>query len=151
VVGQDKGKKSERPWRVTNTLVHELGHSLFGLDEEYFDRMEPSGEDCEGSAPHRAADLTEAEKWWGHLVGQVDPFFVEYRDTMVSHGLWGAREHFEFEESLTVGFFPAGCGFKPTGYSIMSWTHPDDGAIPVFGTVNRLRASQILELWSGTN
>jgi hypothetical protein len=143
----------ERPWRTTNTLVHELGHSLFGLEEEYF--LQGQGEphsDCEeGFAPHRAGDLAEAQMWWGDLVGQVDPFFIEYRDTLVSYGLWEAKERFEFEKALSVGFFPAGCGFKPTGYSIMSWTHPDQGAIPVFGSVNRLRASQILKLWTGTN
>ena len=142
----------ERPWRSMNTLVHELGHSLFGLDEEYFSLDGESHGDCEeGLAPNRARDMTEAQMWWGDLVGQIDPFFFEYRDTLVSYGLWEAKEPFEFEKALTVEFFPAGCGFKPTGYSIMSWARPDQGAIPVFGSVNRLRASQILELWTGTN
>ncbi len=147
------GVEPERPWTSTYLLVHELGHSLFGLDEEYFDRESPEPiEEGEGEefAPHRAANLTQAESWWGDLVGEVDPFFYEYRDTLVSYGLWEAKEHFEFETALTVGYFPVPLGIKPTGYSVMAWTRPEGGAIPVFGSVNRLRASQILQLWTGT-
>lgn len=69
---------------------------------------------------------------------------------LVDTGLWAAKEHFDFENALTVGYFPMACGVKPTGHSIMAWTRPQDGGIPVFGSVNRLRATQVLQLWTGT-
>lgn len=142
----------ERPWKTTNVLIHELGHSLFGFDEEYFDidSDRSPDEECEGWAPHLAANRTEAESWWGDQVGEVDPFFYEYRDTLMSYGLWEVKEQFDFENALTVGYFPWGCGIKPTGYSIMAAQYPERGAIQVFGSVNRLRATQILQLWTGT-
>jgi hypothetical protein len=129
-----------------------MGHSLFGLWDEYFDTEAPreTGADCDSTAPNVAADETEAKTWWGHLVGGVDPFYYEYRDTLLDHGLWATKEPFDFESGLTIGYFPMACGVKPTEYSVMAWRRPQEGAIPVFGSVNRLRATQVLQLWTGT-
>lgn len=108
------------------------------------------GEECDSFVPNVAADRTEAEAWWGDLVGEVDPFFYEYRDVLIGYGLWAAKEQFDFERALTVGFFPTATCIKPTRYSVMAWRLPQEGAIPVFGSVNRLRATQVLQLWTGT-
>ena len=101
-----------RSWMSAGVLIHEMGHSLFGLWDEYFDTEAPGqpGDECDSVAPNVAADQAEAETWWGHLVGEVDPFYYEYRETLVDYGLWAAREQFDFDSALPVGFFSAGCG-----------------------------------------
>lgn len=129
--------------------MHELGHSLFALEGEYFDleATDVGYEECEGLAPNIAANPAVAESWWGDLVGEIDPFFYEYRDTLQGYDLWD-EEQFDFEAALTVGFYPTDCNVRPTAHSIMDRHRPEEGAIPVFGTVNRLRAEQILGLWN---
>jgi hypothetical protein len=143
----------QQPWRSSQVVVHEMGHAVFGLWDEYFDtnpgQEDWNDEDCDRWPPHLAAKQTEAEAWWGHLVGEIDPFFYEYRNALMTYDLWDEKKPFDFERTLSVGFYPTACPIKPTGYSIMAWVQPDQGAIPVFGTVNRLWAEKILQLWTG--
>ncbi|MBC7406200.1 MAG: hypothetical protein H7230_01870 [Candidatus Parcubacteria bacterium] len=62
------------------TLLHELGHAIFGLADEYIEtgKVEPVF-----GYPNCASSLEEATLWWGGNLGKVDPFFYEYRDNFI--------------------------------------------------------------------
>jgi len=134
------------PLLEADTLTHELGHAVFDLRDEYalFDRS------TEWGYPNCAPDMETAEKWWGHLVGDLDPFLDEYIETLDEHGLFFG-DRVEMAASLTVGYSRGGCygdldtdeAVRPTGESIMH------SQTPVFGSVNRSRVEEILGLWSG--
>ena len=124
-------------------LAHEWGHALFDLRDEY---EEPERGVTHGY-PNCAPDSAAAEEWWGDATGAIDPFAYEYID--VSRA-WGQYVDPDLVVKLTVGEYPGGCysdqddaAVRPTGDSIMN------SGVPVFGEVNRLRAEEILSLFSG--
>lgn len=123
------------------TLAHESGHSLFGLHDEY---SEAGALIPYLSYPNCANNLSEAQNWWGNLMGQVDPFYYDYKKFM---------DEKPNESEIAIGFNFGGCFgpddgknvVRPTINSIMR----NDYEIPVFGSVNRQRVEQILNLFSG--
>lgn len=62
-------------------LSHELAHALFALGDEY---REPGVNNGPRIFPNCADTLSEANRWWGDLVGQVDPFFYEFRTKFIN-------------------------------------------------------------------
>jgi hypothetical protein len=149
------------PWTSSAVTVHELGHSLFGLSDEYA-APEPGLRPEDGSAepsncsntgadhPNCAYNLADAEAKWGDLVGELDPFFDEYQETLESYGLWGDGPLPELREAATVGFHINGTVLKPTKYSFMSSDTLKRPFVPVFGSLNRRWAETILNLFAGT-
>jgi len=81
------------------------------------------------------------------LVGEVDPFYYEYRAFMAAEGFNACPE-----EYYRVQYVNGGCGVptedtevrRPTTSSIMRTSRE-----AVFGSVNRRRAEQVLNLFSG--
>ncbi|GEM_PF-3087554 len=124
-------------------FAHETGHSLFGLADEY----DKSAAEPEYTYPNCAHDAQEAIDWWGDLKGKIDPFYYEYKKVSEANGLQAYPEN-----GVMTQYFYGGCGIphgkesviKPTEFSIMS------GYGPVFGSVNRRRAEQVLNLFMGT-
>lgn len=49
--------------KIGNRLAHELGHSIFGLADEYAE----AGKDKKPRKPNCAPDKETAKKWWGEL------------------------------------------------------------------------------------
>lgn len=127
---------------AASVLSHELGHSLFGLRDEY---EEYSLEIPTIGRPNCARDQTDAEALWGDLVGEVDPMFDRWREASLEAGI--PTEFFATREDVTVGYVEGGCyafgggAVRPTNDSLMN------GNIPVFGSVNRRRVEQVLDLW----
>ncbi len=134
------------PLSETETFTHELGHAVFDLRDEYTQY----GRDTKHGYPNCAPDMEIAEAWWGDLVGEVDPFLGEYASVMESYGQW-VPGRAELEASFAVGYEWGGCygeqggagAVRPTADSIMH------GQTPVFGSVNRRRAEEIMDLWTG--
>lgn len=124
-------------------LAHELGHSLFGLQDEY---VEADSDAARIGPPNCAIDQADAEALWGDLEGRVDPMFDRWISAMEEAGL---SEFVDITEAdITVGFFEGGCfgpwegtAVRPTADSLMN------NNIPVFGAVNRQRAEAVLDLW----
>ncbi len=134
------------PFAAAQGVSHELGHSLFGLIDEY-QRDEPAPK---LAPPNCAENQAQAEQWWGDLVGEVDPQFQIYRSALQEHGLWTDDMEATLEDDLTVGFFNGWClaatpdAVVPIRLSLMS----DD--VPVFGAVNRRQVELVLQRWAGT-
>ncbi len=63
------------------TLAHEMGHSIFNLNDEY---SEPGISTPVLAYPSCASNENEGRLWWGNYLGQVDPFFYEYRDNYIN-------------------------------------------------------------------
>ena len=63
------------------TLAHEMGHSIFNLNDEY---PEPGISTPVLGYPSCASNENEGRLWWGDYIGQVDPFFYEYRDNYIN-------------------------------------------------------------------
>jgi hypothetical protein len=118
-------------WPASDTVVHELGHSLFGLRDEYGPPARPGLRPEDVSAdlggcriglglhhtprpPNCAISLTDAEARWGDLVGDLDPFFDEYRQSLESYGLWEDGPYHARKEDVTVGYHVTAEWLKPT-------------------------------------
>lgn len=123
-------------------LTHESGHALFGLRDEYY---EGDREESIYGYPQCAHNQDEAEEWWGDLVGQIDPFYYEVAEFM--------DKEINVNE-IKIGFINGGCFgtpygeegvLRPTEKSMMKY-HYD---MPVFGSANRRRVEQVLDLFSG--
>ncbi|MFQ5947517.1 MAG: hypothetical protein ACE5KX_01475 [Acidimicrobiia bacterium] len=136
-----------RPFDEADTVTHELAHGLFDLRDEYVETIDYP-RPVQFGYPNCAATQEQAEQWWGSLVGTVDPFFFEWRDTLTRYGLWTEFDD-DIEQRVRVGFHVGGCysegdqAIRPTGDSLMN------SQIPVFGSVNRARIEEILGLWTG--
>ena len=133
-----------RDWPVgeADTLAHEWGHALFDLRDEYVD-VERS---ATHGYPNCAPDQATAEEWWGDLVGEIDPFVYEYVAALERYSVW--IDPF-LTDRVAIGYEVGGCysegsdAVRPTGDSLMN------SGMPVFGSVNRRRVEEILDLWSG--
>jgi len=130
-------------WRfgAATTLAHEFGHALFDLRDEYveFGRITQYG------YPNCAASASQAEEWWGDLVGETDPFVYEYLDDRSRFDLYTPDD---LIEAVTVANQVGGCYgdvdvVRPTTDSIMN------SEVPVFGAVSRQRVEDLLGQFSG--
>ncbi|MEL6980868.1 MAG: hypothetical protein AAFO29_00435 [Actinomycetota bacterium] len=129
---------------TATTLTHELGHSLFGLRDEYeeFGNIEPSF-----GPPNCAATIEEAETLWGDQVGELDPMFDRWREAMTDADLW--FEEGDVADDFTVDLVVGGCfgdqentdAVRPTRRGLMN------GEEPVFGSVNRARVEAVIDLF----
>ncbi|MBM3696745.1 MAG: hypothetical protein FJW79_12600, partial [Actinobacteria bacterium] len=132
----------DRPLHYAGIFLHELGHALFDLRDEYSSGTRP----VQHGYPNCAPDMGTARKWWGDLEGAVDPFTHEYLEVMARHGQWVPET---LVADLTVGYHSGGCysfedeAVRPTAESLMN------GLTPVLGAVNRRRTESILALWTG--
>ena len=124
-------------------LAHEWGHALFDLRDEY---QEP-GRSVTYGYPNCAPDRAAAESWWGDQLGEVDPFVDEFVAVSTRWSQWVDPD---LVTNIAVGYFGGGCYeggtdevVRPTGDSIMN------SGVPVFGSVNRRRAEEVLSLWTG--
>lgn len=141
------------PLGVSRTLAHEWGHGLFGLRDEYY------GFDDRGIAvgyPNCAPDAATAERWWGSMVGEIDPFVDEVasleaerlRDPGAAIGASGSGS---LRERTVIEITEGGCYsdvgsaevYRPSQDSLMN------SEVPVFGAVNRARVEEVLAQFSG--
>lgn len=137
--------------------MHELGHSIIGLKDEYEGKsVEPYY-----GYPNCARDLEEAKEWWGDKVGNVDSSYYDlieisekfYNETKNEKNVVSVPS-FEYcgEEDVRVGYIRGWCQsrsdanvIRPTNNSLMVRA----SNCFVFGSVNRERAEQVLNLFSG--
>lgn len=145
------GVPSEFPFVSVTTLAHELGHSMFGLADEYVgDFLGYDGRLDLSSYPACAEDWGEAERWWGDLEGDVDPMFEIWMDEIEALGLgFDEGTEADLRSSVAVTYVHGGCYARPRSYratrdSLMN------SEVPVLGSVNRRFAERILELWEGS-
>lgn len=136
------------PLNGVTTLAHEWGHSIFGLRDEYY------GFDDRGISagfPNCAPDIESAERWWGDVIGEVDPFVDEVIAIQ--------DERLEFSEFINDGLVErtaveitaGGCYsdfgstevYRPSVDSLMN------SEVPVFGVINRRRVQEVLSRFSG--
>ncbi|MBC7406202.1 MAG: hypothetical protein H7230_01880 [Candidatus Parcubacteria bacterium] len=75
------------------TLLHELGHAIFGLADEY---IETGTTEPIFGYPNCASSLGEASLWWGGNLGKVDPFFYEYRDGFIQGATQMPDAHYRY-------------------------------------------------------
>lgn len=127
-------------------LAHETGHALFGLSDEYYGGSQWA---TVYAYPNCAESQMQAQKWWGNLVGQVDPFYYEFKAFMEKNGQMVLPE-----SAIKVGYVNGGCFTVPYGQSGVIRPSEnsmmlDHRSLPVFGSVNRKMAEDILQLFSG--
>ena len=129
-------------------IPHELGHALFNLADEYVgEELGFDGRLDLSSWPTCAEDLEEANVWGGDLTGDVDDMVDIWADEMADAG-FPLQDLNAWEEDVAVGAIDGGCYAVPgsvraTRDSLMNRN------IPVFGSINRRWAEQILDLWEG--
>lgn len=151
-----------------DVVAHELGHSLFNLRDEYLSPARGTifGHNC-------ARSQAEAQTLWGSVVGQVDPFYYEWKASMQTYGLWVATSatqavnpkdgslmdntHNPSEDEMRVGYVTGGClqgdAVMPTQTSLMSNSASARfGQVypPVFGSANRRVIENVLGLFAGS-
>ena len=135
------------------TLAHELGHSVFSLADKYvFDVFGFDGRSNWSFYPACATDQSQAEEFFGDLVGTVDPAFETFVSERAAFGLpFDEATENQLRDLIRVDFVPNGC-FGPEGVAIRS----TDGGLmyaqdllPVMGAVNRRWAEQVLDAWAG--
>lgn len=120
-------------------LSHELGHSLFGLSDEYF------GDDGPNTGSWNCvATRADAEAKWGGLLGDVDPFAQEVLDQLVTLGIDVSQ--FDLVDDTTARVTQGGCdgpedgqAFRPSEESLMKFQ------VPVFGAGDRARVDAVLD------
>ena len=59
--------------KISNRLAHELGHSIFGLADEYAEK----GKDKKPRKPNCAPNKDTAKKWWGGFEGKEGVGYFE--------------------------------------------------------------------------
>jgi hypothetical protein len=125
-------------------FVHEVGHAVFGLQDEYAGSDTPLY-----GYPSCAHNISEAQEWWGDSYGKIDPSFYDYKKAFDENKLQLSVT----EEDFRTTYFYGGCYIpygdnrvvKPTKESIMGVNQE----LPVFGLVNKKRIEQVLSLFSG--
>jgi hypothetical protein len=155
-----------------SVVANELGHSLFNLRDEY---VRTGVEFGDRYGHNIARNQTEAQSLWGDVVGQVDPFYYEWKAKMQSHNIWidksnpecyfDAKRNIQIcswypdAEEIKVGFFDGGgitttgISVRPTYTSLMSNEDVRDKSWPrfppVFGMANRKVMQSVFNLYSG--
>lgn len=150
-------------WGMDYALfVHESGHGIFGLHDEY---TEPGQTEPLTDLPNCAASLEEAEQAWGNLIGSVDPFYYTVVNEMKKYGIDFITSYDEAEDGNLIEktverypmsdyitqYFKGGCYveygdervIKPTKESVMSSNYP------IWGSVNRKQVQKVLDMFSG--
>ena len=134
------------PQLEADTLTHEMGHAIFELRDEYYEADRP----VIYGYPNCAPSEDVARRWWGDLVGEVDPAvytWIDYQKRYYEY--FGEEGPATLVDWVTVRPTAGGCYdgtddvVRPTEDSIMN------SQIPVFGAVNRRRVESILGLFSG--
>ncbi len=154
-------------------LNHELGHSLFGLGDEYSEFGSTEGR---VRYPNCAPDQATAESWWGTLAGQTDAFtsqvfLAEFPSAQSWYNYIGIdpvtadpstyttyQDALDYQVNQTkVGYVKDGCfsGYndpnsptKPTLSSLMSSDYSGNVS---YGLVNGRHINTILNQYSGTS
>ena len=139
---------------ASDIFIHENTHALGNIGDEY------GG--CYGFGVNNALTQEEAERKWGSLVGQVDPFydeFIAFHKDKKNNIYWGDLSIDELfpREDYRVGYVRAsekflswteesygGDCFSPTKTSLMNVS---SGTI--LGSVNRRHLEEIFKLFSG--
>ncbi len=136
------------PTTGASTLTHELGHAIFDLRDEY---VEPGVAAPRTGYPNCPRSVEQAEAWWGDLMGVVDPMTDVWFSVADDADLWYREGGLEEARDLTriAPTIGPGCAsessraVRPSADSMMS------SEIPVFGAVNRRRAEEILNIFTG--
>jgi len=129
-------------------LPHELAHAMFNLPDEYVgQQLGFDGRDDLSSWPTCAESESEADDWWGDLVGDVDPMVDLWVAQMDDAG-FPLFDSDDLAAGVVVSNIDGGCygvagSVRATFDSLMNTN------IPVLGSVNRRWAQQILDLWDG--
>jgi hypothetical protein len=130
------------------TLVHESGHFLFGLGDEY---REPNEQDVRYKLPNCVQYNGRATLNWSNRIGQVDPFYNEVV-TLLNNASYPSNK-IPAQSLITTGINRNFCQSDvtefqavPTQASIMN----EHFKMPVFGSVNREKVERVLNLFSGT-
>ena len=140
-----------RPVGAARTLVHELGHALFGFADEYVGRQGVDASDTPRNSfwPSCAADRETAERWWGDLVGQHDPMIEVWAEEQAAAGFALDEEFLDhLREQGIVEFIEGGCfgdegSFRPVDDTLMGFE------FPAFGPQNRRAAEAVIDLFTG--
>jgi IgA Peptidase M64 len=154
-------------------VTHELGHSLFGLADEY---VEPGRTDPPRIRyPNCAENSTQAREWWGNLEGRLDPYYNDWKSDLINYNykLIDGKYYYEYfdpvtnqnalfeinieeiepKELYTVGYINGGCFTETVG----SQTRPtvqsmmNSSLTPLFGAVSLREINKVLNLFSGNN
>jgi hypothetical protein len=131
---------------VQETLAHEMGHSIFGLTDEY---VETNNKFFVAFKPSCAINSTMASDWWGDLDTQVDPFYTTFTNKRASLGLTSpAVSQITIGQNTGVGCLSdVDSGqIKATKNSLMN----NQYQLAVPGSVNLRQINKILNLFSGT-
>ncbi len=129
-------------------VPHELGHAMFNLPDEYVgQQLGFDGREDLSSWPSCAENQTEADAWWGDLLGDVDPMVQIWHEEMEQAG-FPLGDPDALAEAVVVADVQQGCygvegSYRATFDSLMN------NNIPVLGSVNRRWAEEILDLWEG--
>jgi hypothetical protein len=134
------------------SLIHEMGHAMFNLADEYVGEVLGfDGRYDLSSWPSCAEGPAEAEAWWGDLAGEVDSMVDVWVDEMTTHGVWDEASAAVVAESwrskVEVGFVDGGCYATPGSIRATEDSLMNSG-IPVMGAVNRRWAETVLDLWA---
>ena len=130
-------------------VVHELGHAMFGLSDEYVGRQGGDVAERADNWPSCAASLESAEAWWGDAIGTYDPMIDVWAAELASIGFqYGLDDLDWYRDQGRTAFVESGC------YGVEgSYRSAEDTMLgfnfPAFGVTNRRWAEQILSLWSG--
>jgi len=122
--------------------------------------QEASGKPTLFQFPNCAKNLTQAQDWWGDIIGQVDSTYYDlqssaddfYQRYNTSDNIVNVRAlALCNEEGLRINYTKGGCYgdssadvIRPSEQSLMNLMN-----CPVMGSVNRRRAEQVLALFSG--
>ena len=130
-------------------VPHELGHAMFNLPDEYVGRQQLGfeGRDDLSSWPTCAERGSEADDWWGDLVGDVDPM-VDLWIAQVDEAGFPPLDSDALAAGVAVSNVDGGC-YAVAGSVRATFDSLMNTNIPVLGAVNRHWAEEILDLWDG--
>ena len=136
------------PLSGVTTLAHEWGHGLFGLRDEYYGF---DGRPIAVGFPNCAPDLETAERWWGDLTGEVDPFVADVLEIQEARLMQPEFANVGLADRTAIEVTAGGCYsdfestevYRPSADSLMN------SEVPVFGAVNRERVEEVLDRFGG--
>jgi len=126
---------------LPDILAHETSHQLYSLLDEYPSNILPKL-----GQPNAAVNQTQAQTYWSNFIGQVDPFYYQWKALLQAKGFTAPPEN-----DFKVGYFSSGCLAStgtciiPTTKSLMNYLFSNQ----VYGSVNRDRVEKTLALFSG--